>query len=213
MPGTGRSFGLCRNIFGTAGAHDTYDWRGKTDPLIVSELMRQAGIPGSLVESRLTECFDRYVRYLEEMLANGQRVDVLPGVADVVRGLHVRETTLVGLLTGNVERGAVVKLRPTGLLQFFRVGAYGSDDADRRRLPAIARNRARAATGHEIPFAEMIIVGDTPLDIDCARACGARVVAVATGQHTEAELGAFRPDALFPNLADVGSVIHVLADG
>lgn len=202
-----------QDVFGTAGVHGTYDWRGKTDPLIVSELMQQAGVPGPLVVSRLPECFDRYVRYLEETLANGHRVDVLPGVADVVRSLHVREDTLVGLLTGNVERGAVAKLRPTGLLPFFRIGAYGSDDADRRRLPAIARDRARTATGHDIPFAEMIIVGDTPLDIDCARACGARAVAVATGQHTEAELEAFRPDALFPSLADVGSVIRVLANG
>jgi len=200
-----------QDVFGTAGTHDAYDWRGKTDPLIVSELMRQAGVPGPLVESRLPECFDRYVRYLEETLADGHRVDVLPGVADVVRSLQVREGTLVGLLTGNVERGAVAKLRPTGLLPFFRVGAYGSDDADRRRLPAIARERARAAMGHQIPFSEMIIIGDTPLDIDCARACGARAIAVATGQHTEAELEVFHPDALFPSLADVGSVIRVLA--
>jgi len=202
-----------QDVFGTAGAHDTYDWRGKTDPLIVRELMHQTGVPAPLVESRLPECFDRYVRYLEETLADGHRVDVLPGVADVVRSLHTHQGTLVGLLTGNVERGAVAKLRPTGLWPLFRVGAYGSDDADRRRLPAIARDRARAATGHQIAFSEMIIVGDTPLDIDCARACGARAVAVATGQHSEAELEAFRPDALLPSLADVASAIRVLADG
>lgn len=198
------------DVFGTQGAHEDYDWRGKTDPLIVGDLMRQAGVPESVLRSRLPECFDRYVRYLEDALADGHRVDILPGVADLVKRLGDRPDALVGLLTGNVEPGAVAKLRPTGLLPLFRVGAYGSDDADRRRLPAIARHRASVMTGRTIEFAQITIIGDTPLDVDCARACGARAVAVATGQHTVDELAACRPDAVFPSFADVGAAVAEL---
>jgi phosphoglycolate phosphatase-like HAD superfamily hydrolase len=91
------------------------------------------------------------------------------------------------------------------------LGAYGSDDAGRRRLPAIARERARALTGVEIPFADTLIIGDTPLDVDCARACGAVAVAVATGLHPFSELQAVEPDLVFQDFGDVeGSLQQLL---
>ncbi len=201
-----------RDVFGTAGAHDHYDWRGKTDPQIVCELLRQAGVPDDVTAAGLAECFDRYRGYLENTLANGHRVDVFPGVVEVLRELSARHDALVGLLTGNVEAGAVAKLRPTGLLPFFRIGAYGSDDAERRRLPAIARNRASATMGRAFAFADITVVGDTPLDVDCARACGARAVAVATGQHTVDELAACEPRAVLANLANVEAAIQALME-
>jgi phosphoglycolate phosphatase len=197
-------------VFGTAGTHDDYDWRGKTDPLIIGDLLRQAGIPESVILERMPECFDRYIHYLDHMLKDGHRVDLLPGVVELVHRLSNRPDVLVGLLTGNVERGAVVKLRSSGLLRHFRVGAYGSDDLDRRRLPAIARDRAAAVTGREFAFADLVIIGDTPLDVDCARACGARAVAVATGQHSVNELAATRPDLLFASFADVEDSLRQL---
>ena len=197
-------------VFGTAGTHNAYDWRGKTDPLIVADLMRQSGIPEEVVRDRISDCFDRYVGYLEQTLTNGHRVDILPGVVELVQRLSHRQDVLVGLLTGNIERGAVVKLGPSGLLPFFRVGAYGSDDADRRRLPTIARDRAATLTGREFAFADLVIIGDTPLDVDCARACGARAVAVATGQHSLTELAACDPDAVFSDFADVKAAIRRL---
>ncbi len=199
-----------RDVFGTAGRHEEYDWRGKTDPLIVTDLLRQAGIPDDRVAARLPECFDRYVHHLEDSLADGHRIDVLPGVEKLLSALAERPEVLIGLLTGNVQRGAIAKLRPTGLLPFFRFGAYGSDDPERRRLPSIARERIRMLTGREIQFAEMTVIGDTPLDVDCARACGARAVAVVTGQHSMAELAACEPDDLFPSFADVEAAVCAL---
>ena len=198
------------DVFGTAGTHEEYDWRGKTDPLIVRDLLRHAGIPEETVAARLPECFDRYVCHLEDSLADGDRIDVLPGIATLLPALAARPEALIGLLTGNVERGATAKLRPTGLLPFFRVGAYGSDDPDRRRLPSIARRRIRTLTGHDVDFADLTIIGDTPLDVDCARACGARAVAVATGQHSIAELAACDPDDVFPSFADVDAAVRAL---
>jgi phosphoglycolate phosphatase-like HAD superfamily hydrolase len=80
----------------------------------------------------------------------------------------------------------------------------------RRLLPAIARERAHARLGHAFPFDRVVIVGDTPLDVDCARACGARAVAVATGFYPYEELVDCRPDLLFTDLGDVARVIHQL---
>ena len=197
-------------VFGTTGPHEEYDWRGKTDPLIVRDLLRNAGIPEETVAAQLSVCFDRYVRHLGASLANGERIDVLPGIAALLAALAGRPAAMIGLLTGNVERGAIAKLRPTGLLPYFRTGAYGSDDPDRRRLPSVARARIRTLTGRDVEFTDMTIIGDTPLDVDCARACGARAVAVATGQHTVAELGACNPDIVLPNLADVEAATRLL---
>jgi phosphoglycolate phosphatase-like HAD superfamily hydrolase len=203
-----------RAVYGTTGPIDGYDFRGRTDPRIVRDLMAAAELPAAIVEARLAACFAAYVRELDALLADGARVRVLPGIAEVVRALADREDALVGLLTGNIEPGARIKLRPTGLWTVFRVGAFGSDDMDRRRLPAIACERARALAGTPIPFERVTIIGDTPLDVDCARACGALAVAVATGHHPPDELTACAPDLLFRDFSDVEAVVTALtADG
>jgi phosphoglycolate phosphatase-like HAD superfamily hydrolase len=200
-------------VYGTAGPVERYDFRGKTDPRIVFDLMRAAGLREADVAGRLSACFAAYVRELEALIADGHGVQVMPGIADVVRGLADRGDAVVGLLTGNIEAGARAKLRPTGLWPLFRLGAYGSDDADRRRLPAVACARARAVTGHDLAFERVTIIGDTPLDVDCARACGARAVVVATGQHRVDELSACGPDLVFPDFSDVPAAIEILTRG
>ncbi len=197
-------------VYGTAGAVDSYDTRGKTDPLIVVELMRGAGIPEDVIQARLPDFFAAYARHLDAVIDNGHPVKVLPGVADLVRALSERPDALVGLLTGNTESGARAKLRPTGLLPYFRVGAYGSDDPVRRRLPAVARDRAQALTGRLVPFADIWVIGDTPLDVDCARACGGVAVAVASGQHSIGKLAAHAPDLLFRDFSDVPAAVASL---
>jgi len=198
-------------LFGTAGTPDGYDWRGKTDPQIVVDLLRGALVPEPIIRARLDECFARYARCLEGVVDAGHPVDVYPGIRPLLEALSTRDDALVGLLTGNVEPGARLKLKPTGLLPFFRLGAYGSDDIDRRNLPAIARARAQALAGRPIPFSDILIIGDTPLDIDCARAAGAVAVAVATGQHSLEELSAHSPDLLFPDFSDTAAALRLLA--
>jgi phosphoglycolate phosphatase-like HAD superfamily hydrolase len=199
-----------QEMYGTAGAYERYDFRGMTDPRIVCDLLRGAGISEDIIRERLAACFDLYVAYLEALIADGHRVDVMPGIAEVVRALAYRRDALVGLLTGNIERGARAKLLPTGLLPLFRVGAYGSDSADRRQLPAVARERAETLMRHAFPFDQVTIIGDTPLDVDCARSCGAMAVAVATGQHAVDELAASGPDLLFTDFSDVPAAVHML---
>lgn len=197
-------------VYGIAEPVHRYDFRGKTDPQIVLDLMTASGIPEDVVRVSLGDCFDAYVRNLEGLIANGHPIDVMPGIRAVLQGLGSRQDALVGLLTGNIERGARAKLRPTGLLPYFRVGAFGSDDADRRRLPHIAREQVRISLGREVPFAHLVVIGDTPLDIDCARACGAIAVAVATGQHGPGELAACSPDLLFTDFSDADATLLTL---
>jgi len=202
-----RALGVAlEKTFGATGPLETYDFRGKTDPRIVGDLMLAAGVPEAEVRARLSACLAAYVEALAEAVGDGRRVEVMPGVADLVRALGERAEAVVGLLTGNIEAGARVKLATTGLLPHFRVGAYGSDDPDRTRLPAIAAARVERLTGRPVGFEQMVIIGDTPLDVDCARACGATAVAVATGQHPLAELRACAPDLIFPDFSDVATV-------
>jgi phosphoglycolate phosphatase-like HAD superfamily hydrolase len=122
------------------------------------------------------------------------------------------EATL-GLVTGNIEGGARIKLGPTGLWPRFPVGAYGSDHMDRRRLPSLAARRAHALLGTAFAPRDVVVIGDTPHDIDCARAFGAVAVAVATGQYPRAELLAERPDHFYEDLSDVETVLAALVGG
>jgi phosphoglycolate phosphatase len=197
-------------VYGTRGSIDAYDFRGKTDPRAILDILTDAGYHERAIAARMNECFTRYVIELRALTDEGARVDVLPGVVDVVRSLAGRADAIVGLLTGNIETGARVKLEHIGLWSLFRVGAFGSDDADRRRLPAIACERARRVVGVAVPFDRVTIIGDTPLDVDCARACGAVAVAVATGHHTPADLEACAPDLMFADLSDVPAVVTAL---
>ena len=200
-------------VYGTAGPIDSYDFRGRTDPRIVLDLMAAAGIAEAAIRARLADCFDVYLKELSGLVGAGRRVRLMPGIDRVVEALTARDDALVGLLTGNIEAGARVKLGPTGLWPRFRLGAYGSDDIDRRRLPAIACARARAVAGREFPFERVTIIGDTPLDVDCARACGAVAVSVATGNHAAEELSACAPDLLFTDFTDVDTAVRRLTGG
>jgi phosphoglycolate phosphatase-like HAD superfamily hydrolase len=198
------------STYGVTGPIETYDFRGKTDQRIVRDLMRDAGLDEARITAGMEACFASYVAELELVLGDGGRVTVLPGVSELVRALAARDDTVVGLLTGNIEAGARVKLRPTRLWDLFRVGAFGSDDVDRRRLPAVACARAHRLTGRRFAFEEVTIIGDTPLDVDCARACGAVAVAVATGFHPADDLKACAPDLFFTDFSDVPASLAAL---
>lgn len=197
-------------VFGTAGAIDDYDLRGKTDPRIVFDVMEAAGFPRETVKPRLDEVFEAYARGLVTEIGDGAGVVTLPGVANLVRRLGRGGGALLGLLTGNIEEGARIKLEPTGLWPYFPVGAFGSDDPDRRRLPSLAARRAQALVGYAFHPRDVVVIGDTPHDIDCARAFGAVAMAVATGQYGREQLLAEQPDLFFDDLGEVDRVAAAL---
>ncbi len=200
-------------VYGVTGPIERYDFRGKTDPQIVFDLLEAAGVSAARVEDSLAGFYARYVEDLRAEIRRSGGLAVLPGVSELVAHLSDSPRAILGLLTGNIEVGAKIKLESTGLLPHFRIGAYGSDDVDRAKLPAIAVRRAETLVGEAISPDRVLVIGDTPLDIACARAYGARAVSVATGGHRFEELAAHRPDVLFADFADVSRVLAALLDG
>ena len=198
---------------GTAGPIDTYRFDGKTDPQIVKDLLTLAGHPDA--DARVDTVCRRYVEFLQEELdgaANATRL--LPGVADLLSALAPHEAgarALVGLLTGNVASGAALKLRSGGVDPArFAVGAYGSDSGRRTDLPAVALGRAAERTGRRFVGADVVIVGDTPADVQCGRSIGARSVGVATGFYDVAALRAAGATHVFESLAETETVLQAL---
>ena len=116
----------------------------------------------------------------------------------------------LALLTGNLERGAQIKLSHYGLWNYFEFGAYADDNADRNRLGPFAQARARERHGVEFPPERTFVLGDTPHDITCGRVIGAKTVAIATGGCPRETLAAYQPDFLFDDLSDVPGVLAVL---
>jgi phosphoglycolate phosphatase-like HAD superfamily hydrolase len=200
---------------GTAGPIDGYRFDGKTDPQIVRELMELAGHPDSQSHERITAVCRRYVELLTAELAKPtQATRIYPGIKDLLAALEPYEAksqAIVGLLTGNVEHGAALKLRSAGIDPArFAVGAFGSDSHARADLPAVAAERAAQRTGRRFTGADLVIVGDTPDDVACARPMRARTVGVATGSYSTAALQAAGATHVFENLGDTGAVLDAL---
>ncbi|MGH7620725.1 MAG: HAD family hydrolase, partial [Gemmatimonadaceae bacterium] len=200
------------NVFGSAGPTD-YHYDGKTDPQIVRDLMRATGHDDATIDERLDPLMQRYLGGLERELAAGTHAHVFDGVRELLDALEARDDIILGLLTGNLRAGAEIKLRAAGIsVERFRVSAFGSDHHSRPELPALAQRRAREELGLEIPGDRIFVIGDTPADIECGRAIGARAIAVATGRYTPEELARHQPYALFPSLADTPAVMRVIVD-
>jgi phosphoglycolate phosphatase-like HAD superfamily hydrolase len=201
------------DVYGTAGPIDAYDFHGKTDLQIVRDLLLADGLSHADVAGRQEAFFAYYLGCLEQEIGDGRLVRLFPGVAELVETLAATEACVIGLLTGNVEGGARIKLRSTGLWPRFRLGAYGSDDPDRTRLPAVAAERARALVGRMFRGADVVVIGDTPLDVGCGRVFGARCIAVATGRHTVDDLTACSADHVFRDFSDTAQVVTAILDG
>ena len=195
--------------FGHEGSLPGYDYSGKTDPQIVRELMRDAGFHDAAIEERMGRALASYLRRLGERL-RPEHVRAKPGVVAVVRALAEDERVTLGLLTGNLEAGARLKVEPLGLNVDFPFGAYGSDHEDRHRLPAVAVERALAHTGHRFLGKRVVIVGDSIHDVRCGRSLGVRAVAVATGKTTVPTLAAEDPDALLEDCSDLDRALRAV---
>ncbi len=195
--------------YGTAGAVDSYDFSGKTDPQIARELLTDAGLQDAAVDAGLAGLWDRYIGELEAHIGDNP-MTLLPGVAGLIEALDAEPGVALGLVTGNIIRGARIKLGSVGLAGCFTVGGYGSDHEIRERLPAIALERAFEAWGVRFPAESAVIVGDTPRDVACGKYEGTRTVAVATGRIPRERLETTGADAVFDDFSDVASVMEAL---
>lgn len=184
---------------------------GKTDPLIVRELLEACGHPDPRDAALIGSICEGYVDYLEEELARAHDTRVLPGVPALLDALEARPDVMLGLLTGNVARGARLKLASGGIdPDRFKVGAYGSDSHHRPDLPAIAAQRAASLLGRVPTGGEVVIIGDTPADVTCGAGIGARPVAVATGSYRPDALHAAGAAAVFDDLSDTLRVVDAI---
>ena len=190
---------------------------GKTDPQIAREILEYAGVRGEACTRQLPGVLaglERSLAAAADRLAHDG--SVLPGAEDVLRRLAAEPSVVQTVLTGNIRPNARVKLAAFGLDRFidFDCGAYGSDSPVRTDLVPIARRRAEQRHGRAFPAEETWVVGDTPLDLACARAGATRCLLVASGHHGYDELLAAaagsRADAVVADLTDTDAVIGVL---
>jgi phosphoglycolate phosphatase len=199
-------------VYGTAGPIATHAFDGKTDPQIARELLTQAGLPSPAVDRGLPALWASYLRELSmEFARASHRTTVLPGIRILLDALEARGSDLVlGLLTGNIEQGAVLKLGSAGIRTPFTIGAFGSDCEQRDGLPRVAVDRARDATGIAFTRSDIVIIGDTPSDVTCGSSLGARAIGVGTGRYHADELDAAGAAAVFTDLTDTSAVIDAI---
>lgn len=199
-----------RETYNTTGPINAFKFAGMTDPECVTEIMRLAGIDDQTIHQRREECLRRYVEILQTEMLLHDDGRLFPGVRELLERLNKLDGVLVGLLTGNVLRGAELKLKRWDLERYFRFGAYGDDHEQRPVLAQIALEKARSLSGRQFTGGETTVIGDTPKDVACARAIGARAVAVATGSVPRDELARAEPDVLLDSFEDHTAALRAL---
>ncbi|MBJ7328736.1 MAG: haloacid dehalogenase-like hydrolase [Solirubrobacteraceae bacterium] len=182
---------------------------GRTDLEIARHLLLEAGVPADHIDARNGLVREAAIAAYARLCPADLTDTVAPGMRELVSGLAERDDVHLALVTGNLEPIARLKLSRAGLGPFFPPGqgGFGSDDEDRTQLPAVARERA-TRNGLPFPRERTIVIGDTPLDILCARADGVRCVAVTTGPHSAADLAA--ADAVAGDAKGVGDALRAL---
>jgi phosphoglycolate phosphatase len=180
---------------------------GMTDSGIVLSILDKHKIPAT--HENVSGFLDSYVHFLSLELPR-RKGNLLPGVMKLLEQLKSRPHVVLALLTGNVSRGARLKLEHYGVWHFFEFGAFAEDHRDRNELGRFARARAKEKHGREFTASEIDVIGDTPRDIACGKVLGARTVAVATGRWSRNELAKHEPDFLIDDLSDVETIIDTL---
>lgn len=197
-----RRFGVSEDLSGITLA-------GATDALIARALLEKHGLSPS--PENCEALLDAYLGCLSVKLPQHSG-RVLPGILELLQHLSGNPAFVLALLTGNLAQGAKLKLTHYGVWDFFEFGAFADDHSDRNELGHFARARALEAHGEDFPPERIYVIGDTPRDIACGKAIGAKTVAVATGNFPPSELAAHDPDLLFADLSDIHGVIRALME-
>jgi len=196
-----RAFGKAfENAFGLPNGTEQLKFAGRTDSSLVREFLSRHN--HDLTAESLQRFYDCYVFWLDHLLdqCHGR---TCPGVWSFLSDLQsLPQPPAFGLLTGNIRLGAEIKLRHYELWGLFSVGAFGDDHEHRDELAAIAQRRASRALGRRLCGEEILVIGDTPHDITCAKSIGARSLAVATGAHSVGELRGLQPTWVVAELGE-----------
>jgi phosphoglycolate phosphatase len=180
---------------------------GATDSSIARSMLEGKGLP--VTAENIAALLDSYLHHLKQRIALHPG-KVLPGIVTLLDRLKAHPDCVLALLTGNVIRGAEIKLGHYGVWDYFEFGAFADDHHDRNELGHFARARALERHGVEFPPDQIFVIGDTPRDIACGNAIGAKTVAIATGKYSREELAACSPDFLFDDLSDTEAVMRAL---
>ncbi len=188
-----------------------HNFSGKTDPQICFELLGALGYEDVFIEQQLPSVFNEYLSVLEHEIARASSYRLHRGVSALIDALSKDERCRLALLTGNIESGARLKLRPFDLNRHFPCGAFGSDAADRLKLPEIAHKRAhKTFEGVDFSREDIVVIGDAVNDVLCAKGYGVTSVVTCTGRTSRDELIALSPDYLFESLEDTDSVCRAI---
>ena len=196
-----------RDMLGREDDLEGIEIAGRTDSGIARQLFARHGI-GETAEN-FSRFFEGYLGHLAGTLP-GTPGRLLPGILELLEALRGRPEAALGLLTGNLARGAKLKLTHYGVWDYFEFGAFADDHHDRNQLGKFARTRAKEMHGIEFAPENIYVLGDTPHDIACGRAIGAKTVAIATGNQGREQLAAHHPDYLFDDLSNVPEVMAAL---
>jgi phosphoglycolate phosphatase-like HAD superfamily hydrolase len=196
-----------RDRFGVSEDLDGILLAGATDALIARQLLEKNDL--LVTPENVSSLLDGYLHHLPGRMPN-HRGRLLPGIRELLDRLKTIELFSIALLTGNLRRGAEIKLSHYGVWDYFEFGAFADDHHDRNELGKFARTRAYDQHGVEFAPESIFVIGDTPRDIECGRAIGARTVAIATGCYSLETLETHAPDFLFADLSDTEAVISAL---
>lgn len=197
-------------LFSIKNAFIDISMAGKTDIQIMKEGIAKYNLPYE--KDILIKIVDTYIRNLSIQIRNNNR-HIKPGVRELLELLSLQNGNYsIGLLTGNIEKGARIKLEPFNLNQYFRSGAFGSDDEDRNKLLPIATERYTRILNKPVKFEECIIVGDTPRDVYCAKPYGAKCIGVATGPYSYDALLKAGADFVMKDLSDINTFLRKIEE-
>ena len=208
-------FSAFKQVFDLSVSREFIRPDGKTDPLIAKEILEHFGQETRWTAQSRDALFTAYLDCLEPEMARAKMnnaIQILPGVKELLNCLRPRRDFALGLVTGNLEGGARIKLGKAGLDAYFQFGGYGSDSEDRTALirKAIERGTELVAP---VSVEAAYVIGDTPLDIIHGHAAGALVIAVASARYSVADLQRHNPDFLVASLAPVQPVLSYLGIG
>jgi phosphoglycolate phosphatase len=178
----------CHKLLSIENAVEGITPHGKTDPAIIREIFlgRLGNVPAT--EKQVSEILESYLEFLKDEVRQSPTYRVLPGILEVLEDLGNRRDVVFGLATGNIERGARIKLERGELNSYFEFGGFGSDSEQRAGLVRVAAEAGRKRCGHPIPAQKVWVIGDTPRDIEAGREAGFQTIGVATGSYSVDQL-------------------------
>lgn len=192
------------DLYGIQVENHGISWSGQTDPHVSNRFAEKYDLPESAGEAE--RFFDRYAALLPAALEETQG-EVLPGIPQLLEYIDQHQQIEQGLLTGNIRRGAELKLAHYGLNHYFTLGGFADGLHLRPAIAERALRLARETWDSQLASSEVLVIGDTPFDVECGRAIGARTLGVGTGFAPWESLEAAGPDFLYPDLSDVQQVL------